>query len=272
MPPLITAIAEAVRDGKPVPAKAAGDVQRHNGPLVTIALQLADKLPGTGANGTFTHPAFMTNALAAALESLGRPLTDSQRTALDDLGRRSTAEDRDRIARYDERTFLLQKVVEEGDLRTRFFASLRALLSPEQLALVSPEVQRDRLALDVWSSGIFWIQFHRPASFTSQADLAEKTARTYGRLLKVAEGAETEKLTAIVADWASRLPETLREREVDVLERGGWPRAETVALAAAESRKLVERAAADLGLSGERLETARKIALVFTPTPGGDGE
>lgn len=273
MPALLDQIATARRDGTELPAKALGEVQQHNGPLVTIAVQLAQSgaVTGTGANGAFTHPAFAVNALAASLERLGKPLSKSQLVSLGEIGQRFTTEEAERVARYTDATFQLQKLEEEGALKVRFFEAVRKVLTREQLDAASPPSTRDRVAGDLWSAGIFWLQFAVPVRFETQEKLVDDIARRASAVLKLTEE-QKPKASSVVADWAGRLPQSFRERKVDALERVGSMPTATAQFAAAETRKLVERLATDLVLDGDSLAAARRMGFVLVPTPAPDSE
>ncbi|MCE9637488.1 MAG: sigma-70 family RNA polymerase sigma factor [Planctomycetes bacterium] len=267
----IREIAEALVAGTPVPLKAAGEAQKHNGPLIQAIGALKEQIPGTGPNGAYTHPAFQVNALAAALEQIGKPLTAAQRTALEDVGRRFTEEERKRNASYDENTFQMQKLVEEGALKDRFFNALRSAISTEQLDAVSPPAVRDRLGADLWSEGLLWVTVTRPVRFAKKEELADSVGRTMNLVLKLDDG-QKAKAAATVSDWVSHLPKDLMERTLDPLEAAGMGKSETAAQAAGETRKLVERLVADLALAGDQLGAARRLGVVLLPSPSSDGE
>jgi hypothetical protein len=265
----IREITDAILAGKPVPLQAAGEAQKHNGPLIQSVGALGGRLSGTGPNGSYTHPAFQVNAIAAALQHLGLPLSDAQRTTLEDLGRRFSEEERKRVGAYDDTTFQMRKLVEEGDLRGRFFDAVRAALTPVQLDALSPPSTRDRLGADLWSEGLLWVTVTRQVNFTKREQFTDTVARTLGPLFRL-DDAQKAKLAGTVADWAAHLPQTLVERDLDALEKAGMAPADLVAAAAGETRKLVERAATDLNLTGESLAAARRWGVVFYPVPGED--
>jgi hypothetical protein len=161
----------------------------------------------------------------------------------------------------------MKKLVEEGDLKDRFFDRVREILSVAQLDAISPPVTRDRLAADLWSEGLLWVTVTRPVRFEKKEQLVETTSRSLGTMFKL-DDAQKTKVAAIAADWAARLPQPLVERKPDALEALGMSPADLVADAAAETRRLVERIATDLALSGDQLTAARNWGVVFLPVPG----
>lgn len=267
----IREIADAITSGKPVPLGAAGEAQKHNGPLIQAVAALRDKLSGYGPNGAYTHPAFMVNALVAALEQIGKPASPAQRTSLEDLGRRFTDEEAKRVASYDESTFQMRKLVEEGALKSRFFDEVRAVLTADQLDSISPVAVRDRSSADLWSEGLLWATVTRPVKIDRGTAFTDTVSRISASVLKLDDG-QRSKAAAVVADWTSRLPESLAGRKPDALELNGMMPSDVIAIAAGETRKLVERLANDLSLSSDQLAAARTWGIVVYPLPGGGDE
>lgn len=267
----IREIADAIVGGTPVPLKAAGEAQRHNGPLIQAVSSIQGKLTGTGVNGAYTHPAFMVNALASALAEIGKPLSPAQRTSLADIGRRFTEEERRRVAAYTDTTFAIHKLVEEGALKDRFFNALRAALTPEQLDAVSPASVRDRLSADLWSEGLLWSTVTMRVSTANRETFLETAQRRLGSALRL-DDAQKAKVPGIVGDWLGRLPAALADWKPDALSRSGMEPADIVAVAAAETKRLIERLATDLTLSGPSLDAARSWGAVVLPVPGAGGD
>ena len=270
----IKEIADALRAGEPVPLQAAGEAQKHNGPLIQAVSRLGGKLSGTGPNGAYTHPAFQVNALAAALAQIGLPLSAAQRTSLEDLGRRFTEEERKRVASYDDTTFQLRKIVQEGALKDRFFDAVRGVLTATQLDALSPAATRDRMAADLWSEGLLWATLTRPIPYDKPETVTDAVSRALGPNFKL-DDAGRAKVAAITADWVARLPESITAHETDALDRIGMLPADLVAVGAEQMLALVERIVTELALSGDQLAAARRWSIVLMPVPGsgsdGDG-
>ncbi|MCG3136127.1 MAG: hypothetical protein HMLKMBBP_03955 [Planctomycetes bacterium] len=271
MGPLCAKFAEELAKGGELPPEVVGELQRHNGPLVTQALRVMGKVPGTGANGAFTHPVFSVNALAAALDALGMPLTESQSASLLGIARRYAAEDAQRLAGYDERTFQLRKLVEEGSIRSRFLADALGALTNEQRDALRPAATRDRTSLDLWSSGIFWSQFARPVRLADREKLQSEFCRSLVTGLKLDEAGQA-RAEAVRASWAAALPaDTLKRAEDPLSAMNMFPVAFVEEMAAAELA-LAERLAAELPLSGDALAAARRIQFVLVPLPAAGGD
>lgn len=264
----------ALSEGKSpdqLPPETTESITKHNGPLVTVAVRLMQaKVPGTGANGSFTHPAFMSNAIIAVLEGAGKPLSADQTTRIGEISKRYVAEDAARLLRYDDSTFQIRKVEEEGDLRERFFQEARGVLTAEQLELVSPAATRDRLQFDLFSAGILMYTVTRPVPFTSAVDFAETVAKSLGGPLRLSDE-QKAKVAVITAEWAAALPAEITRRSDNAFDKAGMLPTRNSLISATETRKLIERVARDLDLQGDSLAGARRFGAVLMPNPNTGG-
>lgn len=171
----------------------------HNQPLATLTMAAQGEIEGTGFNGPFTHPAVMANLLSAALESAGLPLNDAQLKAIAGLGAdwdRSWAQTK---SAHTDSTLALVKIADEVDAKQRFLESVRALLTPEQLASTSPPSTRDRLQLDLFSPVFVW-QMRQARTGTDREALKPQLLTA---LLGEAKAADvtTEALDDIAERW-----------------------------------------------------------------------
>jgi len=139
--------------------KNLGKISQLNGALIKAAAEVDEKLPGDGINGAYTHPAFMVNSIAATLEAAGLPLNAAQSESLGKIGREFTDRENARLGGYDERAYALAKILDEADLKDRFFEQVLALLTPEQREAVSPSAGRGLVGMDLYSSGLM-LQLH----------------------------------------------------------------------------------------------------------------
>ncbi len=184
MPPLLEQLADAMLNGKEMPA-SVGEIQRWNGPLITQALTAQRAgVPGTSVNGAFTHPALVANMVYAALQKSSVPLSDDQIQTLDTLGRRYADEDARRLAAYPAGTLELRKVIEECELKDRFFAEVDSMLTDAQRDQLRPAGARGYLGMDLFSSGLVWATVARPRPFPDlpqlEAMIVSEIQREYG--------------------------------------------------------------------------------------------
>ena len=94
MVPLMAKIAEAIAKGEQPDLAVAAEVQRLNADLVDAAKTISDgKVPGSGINGSFTHPVIVANQLSAALSAAGFALDGDQTATLDRVMKEFAAKD-----------------------------------------------------------------------------------------------------------------------------------------------------------------------------------
>ena len=172
MPALLARLSRAVTEGKTLEdlADEIGRIQQLNGPLVGEALKMSKSgIQGTGLNGIFTHPSVMANMVHAALVKADVPLTAEQENLVYEIGLRYTEEDRRRLAGYADGTLGMEKLVEEADLRNRFFAEVYGSLSTEQRETIRPEGVRGLTSADLFSTGVLYAPLKRPLPFRDRA-------------------------------------------------------------------------------------------------------
>ncbi|MDF1702000.1 MAG: hypothetical protein P1V36_12655 [Planctomycetota bacterium] len=249
MTPLMGELVTSRLEGKP-PPPSVGDIQKYNGALVKLALRAQqDGIPGSGANGSFTHVAVVANLVHATLKQAGLPLDAAQEERLGRLADELLSEDARRIASYGDETLVLRKLLEETTLKDRFYAGVDALVSDEQREALHPEALRGRASFDLFSSGLVWAQHLAPQRFTDKSKLNEMLV---GQLLgRYGIGAEQRPLVEeVVGEWIAALPASMLDKTVDtlVLTAGAVETARirtsaTVQLAAME--RLLQRLPAD---------------------------
>ena len=267
MAPLIGEMVAAAEAGQGLPPETTAKLGAHNAPLVGVALKVMGKVPGTGANGSFTHPAFMVNAIASTLEAAGKPLSPEQATALERRAREFAAEDARRLGSYDATTFGIGQLIDEAALRRRFFEAAMGLLTDDQHATLRPPQVRGRASADLFSEGLLWATVVHPVTFGDRQHLAQGVAGAIVPTLKLADPERQAAAREIVAAWANELPG-------DLLTLGGDPSATTrglrndfLAAAAEQTHALLRRLVDDLRLEGEAADAARAWRAVIVPIP-----
>jgi RNA polymerase sigma-70 factor (ECF subfamily) len=254
------------KDGE-MPGDEIGKLQQHNGPLVAAAVKVMKDLPGTGANGSFTHPAFQVNAIAAALDAAGKPLTDAEASALEKIGREFSDEDARRLQAYDASTYALQKTIDEADLRRRFFDAAFAALTPDQRDTLTPPAVKGVLGFDLYSDGLIWITVMRQIQFKEGDADAHVTAAAgaMNTALKIPKE-QQDAARGVVAKWAHDLPASL----VTASSEPGAEydrHVEPVRESAKQTLALLQRLVADLKLEGAQGDAARKWPAALVPDP-----
>jgi RNA polymerase sigma-70 factor (ECF subfamily) len=265
--PICAEIGEAIAKGEDYTA-LQGKAAQHNGYLINAAVKILGQVPGTGVNGSFTHPAFQVNAIAAALEAAGKPLTPEQATALEKLAREYSDEDARRLQGYGETTFGVRKVIEEADVRARFFDAAFAAISESQRDTLTPPATRGILGLDLYSDGLLWITVMRPVPFKDTAALGDTVTAQLQSGMKIGKE-QTEALRAVVNRWVADLPASLVDTP-DPSGARGRMHVTTVRLAAAKTLALAESVVADLKLEGAAAAAARRWTATIVPVRGED--
>jgi hypothetical protein len=208
MVPLLEALARGIAEGKPLDGEGLGRIQQLNGPLVTAALKIGDRIPGSGINAKFTHPVFSSNAMAFALEAAKLPLTDRQAEALGKLAQEFADRDRARIAGYDERAWALQKVLDEASLREDFFEAAFGILTESQGAALRPAATRGLLSLDLFSTGLLWQQHLVPVFAPDRAGAGGVVKAQAATWLAIPEEKRAA-LDPFIAEWVAAVPDSL---------------------------------------------------------------
>ena len=267
MTPLCDSVAKKLAAGGDLPGEDIGRIQQHNGPLVAAAVKVMKELPGTGANGSFTHPAFMVNAIASTLDAAGKPLTDGEATAIEKVARDFSDEDARRLAGYPTGTYAMQKTIEEADLRRRFFDAAFAVLTRDQRETLVPPSVKGLVGFDLFSDGLLWATVMRPIGF-KERDLDALVTESAGAMnagLHIPKE-QQDAARAVVAKWAKDLTVSL----VTAPDEGASKyetHVETVREAAKQSLALVQSLSADLKLEGKQAEAARNWPVVLLPAP-----
>lgn len=217
MVPLLKDLAVAFGGGKSVSDDTGIRVAKWNQELVKVALAaVSAKLSGTGANGSFTHPAVSLNLIAATLEQAGMPLDEGQWERINEIGTRFLQDDERRLASYNDETFQIQKTLEECDLKDRLYAQVSELLTQEQRdRLYAPE-SRGRMGVDLFSSGVIYYTLAKPVDFKARADLGPALVRAYAQRVNLSDE-EQASIQGVAKIWADGFSEEHLQSTADLI-------------------------------------------------------
>jgi len=264
MGPLLEQLKSAMEKGEPIPA-TVGEIQRWNGPLVTMALTLQQNgVEGTEVNGTFTHPSVLVNAVYGTLLQAKKPLSAEQEAKVSEIGHRYVDEDRRRLAAYAPGTLGIRKVVDEADLKERCIAEIERELTPEQREILHPSGTRGWTNLDLFSSGIMLGPLVRPVPFADRATLATLAAEAHARELKLAPEMRAA-LDAIVQPWVAAIPEEFLVEEMTPIAGHLMVRVERARESAKLALKLREAIATRLTLTAEQRAALERLVTIPVP-------
>lgn len=258
MAPAISKFAEDWASTGALPADLVGRIQQLNGPLVTAALKVGAKFDIKNPNAAFTHPAFMVNAIAAALSAANLPLSEEQARLLQKVGEDYTARERTRTTTYDDRAFALQKALDESALRDEFFAAAFALLTPEQRDALQPPATKGRLQADLFSSGLVWLTRAQILPFSTREGLVADMKQRFAGNMPLPAGSDAA-LADALAEWAAAFPPEVVDTPVDAMTLNGMVSVARVTDAARRQMALFQRLM-DLGRFDET--TNRRIRAV----------
>lgn len=264
MPTALTKfVTQWAKDGA-VPIELAGEVQKHNGPLLTAAGKLSKSLKLANPNVAFTHPAFQANAIAAALESAGHRLDDAQRASILKLVQTAVDDEASRAGRYDERTLEVRKLIDRADVRDQFFDGVRALLTPEQRAVLGSEEWRGRVQADLYSSGLVWSTVAQGLPTTDREAFVARFSGLYAGQFGVPAASAAE-FTTLVGEWAREIPDAVFNGEPDPRDAVGLVRVAYVTDFAKRQAALQDRAIERLKLDDATIQKIRTFAYVLFP-------
>ena len=264
MSPALTKFVEGwLADGKP-PLELAGAVQSHNGPLLKAAGMLSKSLKIENPNVAFTHPAFQGNAIAAALEAAGHPLDEAQRAAVSKLVTQAVDDEASRAGRYDERTLAVRRLIDQADVRDRFFDGVRALLSPEQLPVLGAPQWRGRLQADVYSSGLIWATVAQGIPSNDREGFVAQFSGIYAGQFGVPAASMTE-FTSVVSEWAREIPDDFFRATPDPRDALGLVPVAQVADFARRQATLADRTIERMKLDDAALTKIRAFGFVIFP-------
>lgn len=150
-------VRKAMREGEAISPALQEKLGRENRKLVQHALKVMEKLPtNASVNGEFSHPINLVNFLAAHLEGMGEPLSDAQLADLARLGEEYEKRWKAMQEGYDETTYNLQKLLDEGELKEWFREEMFRVTTPRQKAAAVPAEIEGVVGLDLYSAGLIF--------------------------------------------------------------------------------------------------------------------
>jgi hypothetical protein len=262
LPGPLSQFAEQLLAGKSIQelGPLLGELQEQYGPLLKAAFQMQQAgVPGTGVNGTFTHPAVVVNMIHAALAKADMPLSAEQQRAIEELGRRFTEEDRARRDGYDPDAGAMGKFVDEVALKDRFFKELFGTLSTEQGARLRPESVRGYAAVDLFGSALMFQGVAEPLQFADRAALEQSTASRVMERVHL-DASKRSAVEAAVKRWSAAMPDEYLNVAAPPLHKK-----ERLVEAARRQAALFADLERTVDLTPEQLATLRSQLAVLVP-------
>ena len=214
-------IMAARKEGREPSPEVMKNIQKHNQKLIDYYVKVLRKLPThMSANGEFVHPINTANIIAAALQAAGKPLSEAQVKQVVALGEEYESSWDKLQSGYDAGTLKLEKVVDELELKQKFYDSMVALLQPDQREVVIDPATHDYMQLDMYSPSLSLVQnlapVYRPTLEEVRTTLIDEVSKEMG-LNKDLVSAQGYVLDTWLTDCGSMLdPRT--EAEVGMLK------------------------------------------------------
>lgn len=229
-----------------------------------VAESLEAGIPGMTVTARMHHPAVATNLLQSVLAAAGKPLDQSQRRWVTDIGRRYAVEDAKRRAGYGEDTMFLEQFVDEIEMQERFLSEQRRVLTPWQEARLSFGDLAERAGVDPFGTGYQWSKHNRAMEVRDRQHLAERATIGYAADLDL-DDSQKQQLAAIVGNWTSRLPQAWFDEPMNDLDRNGRMRIDRIRGAALMQVELAREMWQGLGLTARQRGLLRELRQVIVP-------
>lgn len=262
--PVLTELAALIDSGEAPSLELQSKVQALNSKFLAQAPVIAEGIPGEGVNGSFSHPLVVANQMYATFEAAGIPLDNAQRDRMQALAAQYAGEDDQRRAGYSSETSKLQVLLEEMELKERFYAEARGLLDADQLGVVSHPAIQGFTGIELVGTGVAWAPFTRPARMPSLQAYGEKLSSQLTNNLNVSEE-QAGQLGAIVQKWAATYPQNLWEMELSPRNRQRMIEVERVSAAARMQLGMVQEILGSLSLTPKQREDLLSLQQVFVP-------
>lgn len=178
-------IMAARKEGREPSPESMKNIQKHNQKLIDYYVKVLRKLPThMSANGEFVHPINTANMIAAALQAAGKQLSEAQTKQVVTLGEEYEAGWDKLQAGYDASTLKLEKVVDELELKQKFYDGMIALLQPDQREVVIDPATHDYMQLDMYSPSLALVQnlapVYRPTLEEVRTTLIDEFSKEMG--------------------------------------------------------------------------------------------
>ncbi len=253
--------------GEELPMELAVQISQLNMQLVAQLPKLIKSgLPGTGANGAYTHPLVVANQIAGLLGGQGVPLDASQRDAMAALVRHFTAEVagiHDTPSELD-----LDRLVAEVSMKDRMYDELAQQLSPEQRAKLYPEGAGTFDGTSLFRSGLMWQGIAAPVESGTPTAYAESTTAKLTEQLGLTGDAASQ-VRAILAQAATNAPGEVwaTSSPVERSPNARFLRTGRTLRAAQLQQNWMRRVLREVPLSPQQRTQLRAMQRVFVPVP-----
>ena len=208
------------------------------------------------------HPAYMVNAIAAALDAERLPLTEAQSRRLYELAKaRGPLYDAALAAseKPERGAWSLELYAEVARVLEGFHGEVNGTLTAAQSAALVPDLLRYRARADFYSAASAWGRLAEPIPFATEADLAAMLTDSLAQQFGLSE--RKADLRKIVDVWVGSISTDVP----DELDRKGFLRSRYISAAVPRMVELLKQITETMQLSEEAAAGARQIQRAFVP-------
>ncbi len=266
MIPLMARLAEAIENGEDPDLAMVGEIQQLNGELMKAAQKIMEgNIPGTGVNGSFTHPVVVANQIGAALKAAGVELSAEQKASLERAMRFYSAKDESLRLAEDSKDFKLEVLNEEAEFKAAFYDEARGMLTKEQRSALFSDRSSGRMGFDLFDSSLMLGGYALPLQVKDATELASKLSGRFAKT-KIDE-AGRKKLNAIITKWSNELPADFWSTKGNALDRSGAMSSSAIRAALKRQTALYREIFANVNLSAEERSELQKSLRIMVPIP-----
>jgi hypothetical protein len=267
MVPLIAKLAEAMAAGERPDLELVGEIHKLNGELLKAAQKIMEgNIPGTGINGSFTHPVVVANQFGAALKAAGLDLSKEQKETLDRAMRFYAAKDESLRLGEGDRELKLDVLAEEAEFKDAFYKEARSMLTEEQRNALFDEHSAGRTQLDVFDSSLMLAQYARPVRVKSASELASTLSDKIASGIRL-DASNRKQLDAVLTRWSNELPAEFWADKASTLDKSGMMSGARVRAALRRQTQLVRQILANVKLSPQARARLVKSMVILVPLP-----
>ena len=265
MAPLVAQLVAAMgKDGAEMPMELVAKIQQLNGKLIAqLPAMMEAGVPGYGPNGIYTHPLMAANTLASTLAAAGVALTPAQQQAMGGLVRAFSNESQ-AIAGAS-REFAVEQLLEEVEMKDRFYREVGGLLAPGQQGAIQPEGVGGYDGSSLFSSGLVTQAHASVVPAKDAADFARGASSRLADQLGLDE-ATTAQVRAVLAQVA-QAPELWRDRGDARETQLGMMRTGRTAAALRNQLQWMRQIQQQVNLTPEQKKKLASMKNVLVPLP-----
>jgi hypothetical protein len=267
MVPLAAKLAEQLENGEELDLAVAGELQKLNGELLKAAQKIMEgNIPGTGINGSFTHPVVAANQIGAALKAAGLDLSKEQKDNLERAMQFYAAKDHSLRLAEGDREFKLDILGEELEFKDAFYKEARRMLTKEQRDVLYSERSAGRAGFDVFDSSLMTAGMAKPLKVKDAAELASKLSRSISSSTGL-DAAGRKQLDAIITKWSNEFPAEFWSNKGNALDKRGALSGARVRAALKRQSALMREILANIKLSPDARARLLRNMSIFVPLP-----